>query len=36
MDDNYIVDLYLQRDESAIAHTRDLYGTRLCRLAEGS
>ena len=35
MDDNYIVDLYLQRDESAIAHTRDLYGTRLCRLAEG-
>ncbi len=34
MDDNYIVDLYLQRDESAIAHTRDIYGDRLRRLAE--
>lgn len=35
MNDNFIVELYLQRDESAIAHTRDLYGARLRKLAEG-
>ena len=34
MDDSYIVDLYLQRDESAIVHTRDLDGSRLRTLAE--
>ena len=34
MDDNYIVDLYLQREESAIACTRELYGSRLRALAE--
>jgi len=34
MDDNYIIDLYLQRDESAIVHTQDLYGRRIRVLAE--
>ena len=35
MDDNKIVDLYLSRDESAIARTADKYGKRLYSLAYG-
>ena len=33
MDDAKIVDLYLARDESAISHTADKYGTRLRQIA---
>ena len=33
MDDGQIVDLYLRREESAIAYTADKYGTRLRNLA---
>ncbi len=33
MDDNKIVELYLERDENAISETRDKYSTRLCALS---
>ena len=33
MDDAKIVDLYLERDESAISHTAEKYGARLFRIA---
>ncbi len=33
MDDNQIVELYLQRDETAIRHTGDKFGSRLLALA---
>ncbi|MBQ8768611.1 MAG: RNA polymerase sigma factor [Oscillospiraceae bacterium] len=33
MDDSRIVDLYLQRDESALSHTADKYGSRLRTLS---
>ncbi|MGM9626686.1 MAG: RNA polymerase sigma factor [Faecousia sp.] len=35
MDDDRIVELYLHREESAIAYTQDKYGTRLRALALG-
>ena len=35
MDDNKIVELYLQRDETAITQTSDKYGKRLKNLAYG-
>lgn len=35
MDDNKIVELYLSRDESAIQHTSEKYGSRLRYLALG-
>ena len=35
MDDNNIVDLYLRRDEAAIKHTSEKYGSRLRSLAYG-
>lgn len=35
MEDNQIVDLYLQRDESAIRQTKEKYGRRLYVLAYG-
>ena len=35
MDDNRIVDLYLQRDETAIGQTNEKYGNRLRALAYG-
>ncbi len=35
MDDSLIVDLYLQRDESAVAHTANKYGSRLRALSYG-
>ncbi len=35
MDDNKIVELYLNRDESAIQHTSEKYGSRLRHLALG-
>ena len=34
MEDENIIDLYLQRDESAISHTSDKYGRRLNALAK--
>ena len=33
MDDAKIVDLYLERDESAISHTAEKYGARLFQIA---
>lgn len=35
MEDSKIVDLYLERDESAINHTRNKYGQRLQQMAFG-
>ena len=35
MDDNRIVELYLQRDEDAIGQTAEKYGSRLRALAQG-
>lgn len=35
MEDSQIVDLYLQRDETAVEHTAEKYGSRLRRLAFG-
>lgn len=35
MDDGQIVELYLNRDESAIGHTAEKYGRRLRTLAQG-
>ena len=35
LDDNNIVDLYLRRDEAAIKHTSEKYGSRLRSLAYG-
>ena len=35
LDDNRIVDLYLSRDETAIAHTSEKYGSRLRNVAYG-
>ena len=35
MDDNRIVDLYLQRNETAIEQTNEKYGNRLRSLAYG-
>lgn len=35
MDDHQIVDLYLQRDESAIARTAEQYGSRLRKVSYG-
>ena len=35
MEDSQIIDLYLQRDEAAVTHTAEKYGTRLRRLAYG-
>ncbi len=35
MDDERIVKLYLMRDETAIKHTKEKYGSRLCSLSYG-
>lgn len=35
MTDTEIIDLYLERDQSAVMHTSEKYGTRLRRIAEG-
>ncbi len=35
MEDSQIVDLYLARDEAAIRHTAQAYGTRLRRISDG-
>ena len=35
MEDNQIIDLYLQRDESAIIHTANQYGKRLRNISMG-
>lgn len=34
MDDNKIVDLFLNKDESAISYTAEKYGTRLCAISQ--
>ena len=35
MEDSAIVDLYLSRDETAISHTAEKYGSRLRQIASG-
>jgi hypothetical protein len=35
MEDQQIVDLFLRREESAIAQTKELYGARLRQLSLG-